>query len=118
VTRYRIQPAGVQKVLNTTKADAEKFEPILKPLEGWVTSCATATGNSGAVVPALQSFFTDQSTLLEAITRRVGAGLTGAYQATDAYMKGDLEMVGTYQQSAVTASLAPPPAPGPGRRAY
>ena len=69
---------------------------------------ATGTGNSGAIVPALQSFFSVQSVGLKAINTRVGAGITGAYQATKAYLEGDLEMVQTYQSNA--AALARPAA--------
>ena len=85
---------------NATKTDAEKFGTILKPLQGWVEFAATGTGGSGAIVPALQSFFEKQSIGLEAIGTRVGAAITGAYQATKAYVEGDLEMVQTYQKNA------------------
>jgi hypothetical protein len=47
-----------------------------------VEFAATGTGGSGAIVPALQSFFENQSVGLKAINTRVGAAITGAYQAT------------------------------------
>jgi Family of unknown function (DUF6507) len=103
MTGYRIDPNGVETVLNATKSDAEKFGTILKPLQGWVEFAATGTGGSGAIVPALQSFFENQSAGLDAIGTRVGAAITGAYQATKAYLDGDMEMVQTYQQNAVIA---------------
>jgi hypothetical protein len=104
MTGYRIDPNGVETVLNATKSDAEEFGTILNPLQSWVEFAATGTGGSGAIVPALQSFFENQSAGLEAIGTRVGAALTGAYQATKAYVEGDLEMVQTYQQNAVIAA--------------
>jgi hypothetical protein len=104
MTGYRIDPNGVETVLNATKSEAEQFGTILSPLQGWVEFAATGTGGSGAIVPALQSFFENQSDGLEAIGTRIGAAITGAYQATKAYIDGDLEMVQTYQQNAVTAA--------------
>jgi hypothetical protein len=109
MTGYRIDPNGVETVLNATKSDAEKFGTILKPLQGWVEFAATGTGGSGAIVPALESFFENQSVGLVAIGNRVGAAITGAYQATKAYVDGDLEMVQTYQKNAATAANPQPP---------
>jgi hypothetical protein len=103
MTGYRIDPNGVETVLNATKSEAEEFGTILNPLQGWVEFAATGTGGSGAIVPALQSFFENQSEGLEAIGTRVGAAITGAYQATKAYVDGDLEMVQAYQHNAVIA---------------
>jgi Family of unknown function (DUF6507) len=104
MTGYRIDPNGVETVLNATKSEAEQFGTILSPLQGWVEFAANGTGGSGAIVPALQSFFENQSDGLEGIGTRIGAAITGAYQATKAYVDGDLEMVQTYQQNAVTAA--------------
>jgi Family of unknown function (DUF6507) len=100
---YRIDPNGVETVLNATKSEAEEFATILDPLQGWVEFAATGTGGSGAIVPALQSFFENQSEGLSAIGTQVGAAITGAYQATKAYVDGDMEMVQAYQQHAVIA---------------
>jgi Family of unknown function (DUF6507) len=111
MTGYRIDPDGVETVLNATKSDAEKFGTILKPLQGWVEFAATGTGGSGAIVPALQSFFENQSIGLEAIGARVGAAITEAYQATKAYIDGDLDMVQTYQKNAAIAANPPPEVP-------
>ena len=104
MTAYRIDPNGVETVLSATKSEAERFGTILNPLQGWVEFAATGTGGSGAIVPALQSFFENQSEGLEAIGTRVGAAITGAYQATKAYVDGDMEMVQTYQRNAAIAA--------------
>jgi Family of unknown function (DUF6507) len=114
MSRYRIDPAGVEKVLNNTKTEAEKFGTILQPLEGWVKFAATGTGGSGAIVPALSAFFENQADGLKAIGTRVSAGLTGAVKATTAYLEGDLEMVQTYQANA--AAVANPILPPGGGR--
>lgn len=113
MSSYQIEPTGVQHVLKTVQGDAEQFGTILKPMQGSVESAAAGTGNSGAIVPALQTFFENQATLLDEIQRRVGAGLTGAYQATTAYCHGDLEMVQTYQANAAAVAAGPPPIYGP-----
>ena len=100
--------------MNQTKTDAEKFGTILTPLQGWVESAATGTNNSGAIVSALQAFFTEQSKGLDAIGTRITAAVTGAVNATTAYVNGDNEMVLTYQRNAATAAN-PAPEPFPGR---
>jgi hypothetical protein len=107
MTGYRIDPQGVETVLNATKGEAEEFGTILEPLQGWVEFAATGTGGSGAIVPALQSFFENQSDGLKAIGSRVTAAITGAYEATKAYVDGDLEMVQTYQRNAAVAANPP-----------
>jgi hypothetical protein len=107
MTGYRIDPQGVETVLSATKSEAEEFGTILEPLQGWVEFAATGTGGSGAIIPALQSFFENQSEGLKAIGTRVTAAVTGAYDATKAYIDGDLEMVQTYQRNAAVAANPP-----------
>jgi len=108
LSKYKISPEGVESVLVKTRNDAEALGPIVQPLQGWVESAAEGTGGSGAVIPALQAFFADQSTHLDSINRRVTASLTGAYDATKAYIDGDLEMVGNYQQIAAEQAIVAP----------
>ena len=116
MSKYEILPSGVESVLTKTQADAEQFGTILAPMQGWVEQAATGTGGSGAVVPALLAFFEDQSKHLDTINRRVTASLTGAYDATKAYIDGDVEMVGHYQQIAAEQGAMPPaPAVNPHR---
>ncbi len=117
MSSYRILPSGVQDVLTSTQTEAQKLGPALAPLQGWVETAVEATGGSGAVAPALQAFFQNQSSHLQTIARRVEAGLTGAHNATTAYVEGDLEMVTDYQAAAARAA-SPTPGPfGPGPRA-
>ena len=100
MSRYRIDPAGVQEVLKGAGRTAEGFETDLQPLPGHVTAAAGACGDSGAIVPALDVFFTEQAKQVTAIGQRINACLTGAAAATKAYIDGDLEMVATYQRNA------------------
>lgn len=106
MTSYKINPAGVQAVLTQTQADAEAFTGILSPLEGAATSVATATGGSGAIVPALETFLTEQGEVLTEVNNRISAALNGAFEATKAYNDGDYAMVDQYQ-AAAAASVAP-----------
>lgn len=106
MSRYGINPAGVKGVLRTTAKTAEGFETDLQPLPGHVTSAAGACGNSGAIVPALNDFFTEQGLQIEAIGQRINACLTGAAAATMAYRDGDFEMMLTYQRNASRAVIS------------
>jgi len=106
VAKYDINPAGVKTVLTKTGDEAGEFETILKPMGGHVQSAVTGCGSSGAVVPALEAFFTTQGTRLEAMGKQVNACLTGAAAATKAYIDGDVEMVATYQSNAAKAKIS------------
>ena len=111
MSSYKINPGGVETVLNSTADEAGEFKTILEPLSAWVEFAATGTGNSPAIVPALQSFFQVQGEGLEAMGTRISAAITGAVNATTAYVKGDLEMMRTHQTNAAAAAepVVPPP---------
>jgi hypothetical protein len=109
MAKYDINPDGVKTVLSTTGTEAKEFDTILKPMSGYVKSAAAGCGNSGAVIPALEAFFTVQGTRIEGIGQRVNACLTGAAAATKAYLNGDEEMVATYQTNASRAKLSEMP---------
>jgi len=109
--RYRIHPAGVQATLKKTAADAEDLGPLVAPLSGDVQAAATATGGSGAITPALSEFLRAQETRLTAMSTRMTSCITGAAEATKAYIKGDHEMaaeISAAQSRAVTAAGKPP----------
>lgn len=106
---YNIDPPGVKTVLTSTGTEAGKFETDLTPLEGHVNSAATGCGNSGAIVPALSTFFDVQGKRLTAVGTRVNACITGAAEATNAYVRGDLDMLATYQTNASQLVISKPP---------
>lgn len=101
MTAYDIKPAGVQQVLTSVQNQAGEFDTILQPLNGHLEAIATATGGSGAILPALQAFFEAKGRDLTSMSNRIVAGVNGAINATTAYNNGDLEMIGDYQRSAV-----------------
>lgn len=106
MTRYRTNPAGVQATLKATGAEAEGFATDLSPMAGAADSAAAACGNSGAIVPALSTFFAYENDLLEAMTTRIGACLAAAAAATMAYVNGDEEMMATYQTNASRSTIS------------
>lgn len=117
MSRYKINPGGIETVLKSTQTEAGEFKSILEPLGGWVQFAATGTGNSPAIVPALQSFFQVQGEGLKAMGTRIKAAVTGAVNATTAYVEGDLEMMRTHQtNAAAAANPVPLPRAGGGRQ--
>ena len=108
MTAYRIDPAGVASVLTQTQTDAEQFGIIMTPLQGHVEAAVTATGGSGVIAGALEAFFQEQSTVFKGMNGRITAAVTGAVDATTAYVNGDLEMVNQYQQAAGAAGAMTP----------
>lgn len=109
MTRYRMNPAGIAGVLERTEQAADGFESDLKPLPGHASSAAGACGGSGAIVPALDEFFAEQSKQMQAIGQQVEACLTGAAAATKAYDDGDFDMMATYQRNASQAKISKVP---------
>ena len=106
MSKYRINPGGVRKVLLATEDDAKKFEGIFKPLSGSVEAAATAGYDMGPLGAALQTFFTEQGKGLSVIGTRVGNGVAGAALATKAYVHGDEEMAQSIQSKAAKLTLA------------
>lgn len=106
---YDISPAGVQTVLQAVQADAGEFDTILTPLNGWLESLATATGGSGAILPALGAFFEVKGQDLVSMGNHITASVQGAVNAVTAYNDGDLEMIGAYQRQAVDDATPPDP---------
>lgn len=106
MTGYRMDPAGIARVLRGTGQAAEGFDGDLEALPGYARSAAGACGDSGAIVPALDEFFAEQNNQVRAIGRQVEACLTGAAAATKAYAAGELEMMLTYQHNASEAKIS------------
>ncbi|MBA8793645.1 hypothetical protein FHX74_001250 [Friedmanniella endophytica] len=106
MSKYRINAAGVSKTLTATSNTAEGFQTDLAPLDGYVQSAASACGNSGAIVPALQALFTYEGKDLEAMAQQIKSCLSGAALATTAYVHGDEQMVQNAQRNASQAQMS------------
>jgi hypothetical protein len=108
---YDISTGDVSSTLKATEKQADGFSKDLKPLSGYLSSLATACGDSGAIVPALNGLFDHESTTLTNMATHIKACLTGAAAATTAYVEGDLDMVKTYQKNAAEGKISKIPTP-------
>lgn len=109
MSKYDISTSEVSAALKATSKAAEGFSKDLKPLSGHVSSAATACGNSGAIVPALNGLFDHEQTALTNMGTHIKACLTGAAAATTAYVEGDLDMMKTYQKNAAQGIVSKVP---------
>lgn len=108
--RYRVNPAGVQHVLDRTGAEAEHFSTDLQPLQTAVPAALAACGSSGIIGGALDTFLGAENQRMSAIVTRVQGCLSGAALATVAYVQGDHAMMQTAQENASKATLSHIPA--------
>jgi hypothetical protein len=110
MSRWSIDVDGVVKVLKDVNIDAEALGESLKSLSPAMEGAVTAT-NSPAISEAIQAYFTqEEGPRIEGMNARIGAAATGVVTATEAYVKGDLEMAAN-AQSASVAAIYPPSLP-------
>jgi hypothetical protein len=99
--RWDIDPAGVRGVVTRTTGEARAFEGQATTYADKMQSAVTASG-SQIVGQALVDFATYRQTAFSDLTSTTSRVLTGAVEATLAYMHGDLQMAETAQKNAVT----------------
>jgi hypothetical protein len=115
MSRWDISPSGVQGVLGRTETVAQEFEGQMTRLR---TALEGAVGQSSSeIVASAVGGFMEKSVTpaIQFVFTRTGACLSGAAQATNHYLAGDLEMAANAQAA---ASGAPDPRagmPGGGR---
>ena len=105
--RWDISPAGVQGVLGRTEGVASEFEGQMTRLN---TALEGAVGQSCSeiVASAVSGFMQWSATpVIGFVFTRTGACLSGAAQATNHYVQGDLEMAANAQAAASAALLTP-----------
>jgi hypothetical protein len=107
---YRVNPDGVQHVLNHTGAVAEDLESDVKPLEKAVPAALAACGESGIIFGALETFLGVENKRFTGMVDRVGGCLSGAALATVAYVHADHAMMQTAQHNASKAKMSHIPA--------
>ncbi|MFC8264095.1 DUF6507 family protein, partial [Streptomyces sp. NPDC057291] len=114
-TGWDLKPQGIQGVLKTTGETAGKIESYAKSYGKHLTSAATSAGTitaedggesgekagGGLVALALSQYAEHAMTDLKFIAARAGKSLTGAVDATTAYLNGDLEMAAESQRKAL-----------------
>ncbi|WP_392752363.1 DUF6507 family protein [Streptomyces sp. LN590] len=115
MTGWDLKPQGIQGVLKTTGETAGKLESYAKSYGKHLTSAATSAGTitaedggeggekagGGLVALALSQYAEHATTDLKFIAARAGKSLTGAVDATTAYLNGDLEMAAESQRKAL-----------------
>jgi hypothetical protein len=116
VPSWDISPSGVHDVLGRAEAVASEFEGQMRTRDGELQG-AVGQASSGLVARALQGFDEAHTASIGFAFSRSAAAMTGAAQATQAYVEGDLEMAANAQAA---ASATPDPRgsmPGGGGRA-
>jgi hypothetical protein len=108
---WDIDVAGASKVLTDTVTEAEPFDGLAKSygeqlgaiMEGLNYETFTI------VAVALSEYGQHWQPTLEAAAKQVGASLTGAQNALQAYMDGQEEMVLNAQRNAAKGEVPNPP---------
>ena len=112
--RWDISPAGVQGVLTRTEGVASEFEGQVTSLNT-AFSGAVSQSSSEIVAGAVEGFMTQSATpAIGFVFTRIGACVSGAAQATNHYVAGDLEMAANAQAGASAAPDARVGMPGRG----
>ncbi|WP_327356399.1 DUF6507 family protein [Streptomyces sp. NBC_01304] len=138
MTRWDIQPLGVQGSLSVTKQGAEQLEKAAGDL---LKHLASAAANAGTVVPgsahfdftgpvapgqarpgspmgpiavALSRWMENRRPKLEFMATRTLNSYKGAVEAVNAYSQGNLEQAANAQSEAVRAPRMPDMPQGPG----
>ncbi|WFR66584.1 DUF6507 family protein [Curtobacterium flaccumfaciens] len=108
---WRVDPAGVESVLNsvvdhtTTMSDAlgGSEDGTVQGVDTIVQDAATAA-QSQVIGEAVAGFFEHRKNTLTGIQNRIRASLLGASGATKAIIDGDEHMAATTQANAVSAA--------------
>ena len=107
MTSWSIQPDGVVQVLKNVETEATLLGTALDTLQPNFESALVGT-QSAAISDAVQAWMAYESPALKGVSQRINASMTGAANATKAYLDGDLEMAATVQAAQVAAANRPP----------
>ncbi|MFJ8313436.1 MULTISPECIES: DUF6507 family protein [unclassified Streptomyces] len=119
MTGWDVSPSGVQGALQKTAVSAGELSTAGTNLSDTLPRTATAAGTvasgytgpalaTGPVAAALGEFMQHWQKDLRYVVERTGRSLTGAVEATNEYVKGDLKMAAQAQH---TAAQEPTPVP-------
>ncbi|MGW1412717.1 DUF6507 family protein, partial [Streptomyces sp. NPDC002403] len=130
-TGWDLKPQGIQGVLKTTGEIASKIQTHATSYGDHLSSAASSAGTitaegggdggggkdgeqavGGLVALALSQFAEHTTPDLKFIAARAGKSLTGAVDATTAYLNGDLDMAAEAQRKALGAVDLDPKKPG------
>ncbi|WP_405716712.1 MULTISPECIES: DUF6507 family protein [unclassified Streptomyces] len=132
MTGWDLKPQGIQGVLKTTGEVASKIQTHATSYGDHLSSAASSAGTitaegggdgggggkdgegavGGLVALALSQFAEHTTGDLKFIAARAGKSLTGAVDATTAYLNGDLDMAAEAQRKALGAVDLDPKKPG------
>ena len=107
MTSWKIDPAGVEKILTGVGTEQEGLIAALGDgeFEAIFTGISEAGGLIAKVPEALQALMQNQKSNLQAVTNRVAAGAAGVKNSAKAYALGQDDMAGEFQrQMTVSAS--------------
>ena len=107
MTSWKIDPAGVEKILTGVGTEQEGLIAALGDgeFEAIFTGISEAGGLIAKVPEALQALMQNQKSNLQAVTNRVAAGAAGVKNSVKAYALGQDDMVGEFQRQ-MTASAS------------
>lgn len=106
MSKWNIDPAGVQTVINDTQEQQQDLGDALKEsaFESIFTGVSSGAPFTNEVPNALNNLLNDQQANLSNIVNRVGAGVLGVANATLAYNNGQLDMAGEFNGQIQQAS--------------
>lgn len=99
MSSWDIQPNGVNSVVQKTSGVAKDFEGEAKAYASALENAVNA-GGSQIVAEAVQGFATHHQNTFQNIVDRTVRVLTGAVDATKAYLEGDMTMAAEAQKNA------------------
>lgn len=99
MSQWKIDPAGVQSVLNKVAPDKTSLEGALTEAKFQAIFDGLKWGGviTDAVPTAVSNVLKDQSDNLKTISFRINAGVVGVANATIAYNNGQETMIGNFQ---------------------
>jgi hypothetical protein len=120
VTGWDVSPSGVQGALQKAAVSAGELSTAGTNLSDTLPRTATAAGTvasgytgpalaTGPVAAALGEFMQHWQKDLRYVVERTGKSLTGAAEATNEYVKGDLKMAAQAQHAALAEPVPAPP---------
>lgn len=106
MSRWNIDPAGVQSVLDSVGEDNEGLHKAVgeEQLADCYTGLDWGGGLTACIPDALNRLMEDQQTNLATIINGIDAGRLGVANATTAYNNGQEEMIGVFQTKAAIAA--------------
>ena len=104
MTKWRIEPAGVQSVLTQVGTAAETLGSAVEKLPTHAEAVIAGTAGSPIIADAISGFFEFHKPALTSIGNRINASVGGAAAATRWYLTGDEEMAAQQQAAAQTVA--------------